>query len=409
MRLEARTGVRELLFRERAVAQEEQVRVAQNLRSHGADVYQGKGRLLDANTVLVRRPGAEERLTAKVILIATGSTPFHPPLFNFSAPGIYDSDSILLMSEVPHSLVVLGGGVIGCEYACTFAALGIPVTLVEEVTGFPEMLDGRVKTMHPKLMAGVLARRDVPEHMKTIADHGIEPIDMVVCSLYPFEEVAGRRGVEDQVVIENIDIGGPSMIRAAAKNHSGVAVVTSHEDYDEVLDELKETGELTEGALIRELRVPRPLGNLRPHPAKKWRLNCRRLKCTPVQHVVCEGARRSDGSLPERRVSDHARRLLGRAERAKLAHRAPRVDVLPRQRMKARVPEELVWVLHRIRTGVAEDESARCAAFSPVSVEDSPRARQYVGVRAHRIEKYAFGPAFLYRVCKAQPAPRRRV
>ena len=119
---------------------------------------------------------------------------------------------------------------------------GIPVTLVEEVTGFPEMLDGRVKTMHPKLMAGILARRDVPEHMQTIAEHGIEPIDMVVCSLYPFEEVAGRRGVEDQVVIENIDIGGPSMIRASAKNHAGVAVVTSNEDYDEVLDELRENG-----------------------------------------------------------------------------------------------------------------------------------------------------------------------
>ena len=121
---------------------------------------------------------------------------------------------------------------------------GIPVTLVEEVTGFPEMLDGRVKTMHPRLMAGVLARRDVPGHMETIAEHDIEPIDMVVCSLYPFEEVAGRRGVEDQVVIENIDIGGPSMIRAAAKNHAGVAVMTSHEDYDAVLDELRETGEL---------------------------------------------------------------------------------------------------------------------------------------------------------------------
>ncbi len=141
MQLQARTGVRELLFRERAVAQEEQVRVAQNLRSHGADVYQGKGRLLDPHTVLVRRPGAEERLTAEVILIATGSTPFHPPLFNFSAPGIYDSDSILLMSEVPHSLVVLGGGVIGCEYACTFAALGIPVTLVEARTPLLSFLD----------------------------------------------------------------------------------------------------------------------------------------------------------------------------------------------------------------------------------------------------------------------------
>jgi len=116
---------------------------------------------------------------------------------------------------------------------------GIPVTLVEEVTGFPEMLDGRVKTMHPRLMAGILARRDVPEHMSTIAEHDIEPVDMVVCSLYPFEEVAGRRGVEDEVVIENIDIGGPSMIRAAAKNHAGVAVVTSHDDYDALLEELR--------------------------------------------------------------------------------------------------------------------------------------------------------------------------
>jgi len=119
---------------------------------------------------------------------------------------------------------------------------GIPVTLVEEVTGFPEMLDGRVKTMHPKLMAGILARRDVPEHMDTIKTHGIEPIDMVVCSLYPFEEVANRRGVEDEVVIENIDIGGPSMIRAAAKNHAGVAVVTSHKDYDRLLKELRDNG-----------------------------------------------------------------------------------------------------------------------------------------------------------------------
>jgi len=146
MRLEARTGVRELLFRERAVAQEEQVRVAQNLRSHGADVYQGKGRLVDPHTVLVRRPGAEERLTAEVVLVATGSTPFHPPLFDFSAPGIYDSDSILLMSEVPHSLIVVGGGVIGCEYACTFAALGIPVTLVESRTPLLSFLDLEMST-----------------------------------------------------------------------------------------------------------------------------------------------------------------------------------------------------------------------------------------------------------------------
>ncbi len=130
---------------------------------------------------------------------------------------------------------------------------GIPVTLVEEVTGFPEMLDGRVKTMHPRLMAGILARRDVPEHMETINNHDIEPIDMVVCSLYPFEEVASRRGVTDEVVIENIDIGGPSMIRAAAKNHAGVAVVTSHLDYDEILEELRDSGGELEYGTLRSL------------------------------------------------------------------------------------------------------------------------------------------------------------
>ena len=163
-----RTGVRELLFRERAVAQEEQVRVAQNLRSHGADVYQGKGRLLDANTVLVRRPGAEERLTAKVILIATGSTPFHPPLFNFSAPGIYDSDSILLMSEVPHSLVVVGGGVIGCEYACTFAALGIPVTLVEARTPLLSFLDLEMSTRLKARMEGLGVQFRMPATVESV-------------------------------------------------------------------------------------------------------------------------------------------------------------------------------------------------------------------------------------------------
>ncbi len=126
--------------------------------------------------------------------------------------------------------------------ARTLSEAGIPVTLVEDVTGFPEMLDGRVKTMHPKVQAGILAKRDVPEHMRTIAEHDIKPIDMVVVSLYPFEEVAGRRGVTEEVVIENIDIGGPTMIRAAAKNHAGVAVVTDPGDYEPVLEELKAGG-----------------------------------------------------------------------------------------------------------------------------------------------------------------------
>jgi NAD(P) transhydrogenase len=168
MRLEMRTGVRELLFRERAVAHEEQVRVAQNLTSHGADLYQGKGRLLDPHTVLVRRPGGEDRLRADVILVATGSTPFHPSLFNFSLPGVYDSDSILLMSEVPHSLVVLGGGVIGCEYACTFAALGIPVTLVEARTPLLSFLDLEMSTRLKGRMEGLGVQFRMPATVESV-------------------------------------------------------------------------------------------------------------------------------------------------------------------------------------------------------------------------------------------------
>ncbi|HTS79072.1 MAG TPA: Si-specific NAD(P)(+) transhydrogenase [Myxococcaceae bacterium] len=168
MRLQASTGVRELLYRERAVAQEEQVRVSQNLHAHGAEVFHGKGRIVDANTVVVRRPGAEDRLTAKVILVATGSTPFHPPLFNFQAPGVYDSDSILLMSEVPHSLVVVGGGVIGCEYACTFAALGIPVTLIESRAPLLSFLDLEMSTRLKARMEGIGVQFKMPGTVEAV-------------------------------------------------------------------------------------------------------------------------------------------------------------------------------------------------------------------------------------------------
>ncbi len=103
---------------------------------------------------------------------------------------------------------------------------GIKVTEVSDVTGFPEMLDGRVKTLHPKIHAGILARRDVPDHMSAIKDKGIEPIDMVVINLYPFKQTVLKEGVSFEDIVENIDIGGPSMIRAAAKNYQSVAVVT---------------------------------------------------------------------------------------------------------------------------------------------------------------------------------------
>src|SRR5579863_6633608 len=123
---------------------------------------------------------------------------------------------------------------------------GIPVRDVSEVTGFPEMLDGRVKTLHPKIAAGMLAIRGRADHMQALAEHGIAPIDMVVVNLYRFEDVAAKAGATLEELIENIDIGGPTMIRAAAKNHQDVAVVVSPEDYAGILAELKaNSGELS--------------------------------------------------------------------------------------------------------------------------------------------------------------------
>src|SRR4051794_740275 len=117
---------------------------------------------------------------------------------------------------------------------------GLDVRAVEDYTGFPEMLDGRVKTLNPRIYAGLLAVRDNPEHVDTLNEHRIEPIDLVCVNLYPFEAVAGRRGAHESDIIENIDIGGPTLIRAAAKNHPFAAAVVSPESYDAVLDELRE-------------------------------------------------------------------------------------------------------------------------------------------------------------------------
>ena len=112
---------------------------------------------------------------------------------------------------------------------------GVPVTEVSDVTGFPEMLDGRVKTLHPKIHAGILARRDIREHMDSIEKMGIAPIDMVVINLYPFKQTVLKDGVTFEEIVENIDIGGPSMIRAAAKNYKDVAVVTEPSQYDAMI------------------------------------------------------------------------------------------------------------------------------------------------------------------------------
>jgi phosphoribosylaminoimidazolecarboxamide formyltransferase/IMP cyclohydrolase len=113
---------------------------------------------------------------------------------------------------------------------------------ISELTGFPEMLDGRVKTLHPKVHGGILHRRENPSHRSAVAEHGIEPIDMVVVNLYAFEKTAAKPGVPFEDLIENIDIGGPSMIRSAAKNFQDVAVVTSPGDYNAIAEEMTKAG-----------------------------------------------------------------------------------------------------------------------------------------------------------------------
>ena len=119
---------------------------------------------------------------------------------------------------------------------------GLPVTEVAELTGFPEMLDGRVKTLHPKVHGGLLARRALPEHMAAIKQHGIDTIDLLVVNLYPFESTVAKPGCTLEDAIENIDIGGPAMVRSAAKNWKDVAVLTDASQYAQVLAELKDGG-----------------------------------------------------------------------------------------------------------------------------------------------------------------------
>src|ERR1700760_4961148 len=127
---------------------------------------------------------------------------------------------------------------------------GLTVKDISDLTGFPEMLDGRVKTLHPKVHGGLLYIRGNAEHEAAVSEHGIEPIDMVVVNLYAFEKTAAQPGVAFGHLIENIDIGGPSMVRSAAKNFEDVAIVTSVADYPALIEELKTNG----GALSRETR-----------------------------------------------------------------------------------------------------------------------------------------------------------
>ncbi len=119
------------------------------------------------------------------------------------------------------------------------AEAGLDVTPIEQITGFPEMMDGRVKTLHPKVHGGLLALRDKPEHARALAEHGITPIDLVCVNLYPFEQTVAQENVADAEAVEQIDIGGPCMIRSSAKNHAFVTVVTDPRQYDMVCNDIE--------------------------------------------------------------------------------------------------------------------------------------------------------------------------
>ena len=148
--------------------------------------------------------------------------------------------------EFATALQTLGAKIFSTGGTATLlAASGVAVTEVAELTGFPEMLDGRVKTLHPRVHGGLLARRDLPAHMSALQSHGIAPIDLLVVNLYPFEATVAKAGCTLDDAIENIDIGGPAMVRSAAKNWNDVTVVTDASQYQAVLAELRAGGTVT--------------------------------------------------------------------------------------------------------------------------------------------------------------------
>jgi phosphoribosylaminoimidazolecarboxamide formyltransferase/IMP cyclohydrolase len=156
---------------------------------------------------------------------------------------LFDKDGILdfakSLVELDYEILSTGGT------SKLLSENGIPVTNVSDVTGFPECLDGRVKTLHPKIHGGILANRGIPEHMEQIEKLGVAPIDIVAVNLYPFKKTVLKPGVSREEVIENIDIGGPTMIRAAAKNWQDVAVIVDPADYTTVIEQLKANGEVS--------------------------------------------------------------------------------------------------------------------------------------------------------------------
>jgi phosphoribosylaminoimidazolecarboxamide formyltransferase/IMP cyclohydrolase len=162
--------------------------------------------------------------------------------------GVYDKTGVV---DFAVALSKFGGEILSTGgTARTLEAGKVPVRQVSDYTGFPEMMDGRVKTLHPKIHGGLLAVRDNEQHVKEAKQNGVEMIDMVVVNLYPFEATIAKPGVSLEEAIENIDIGGPTMIRAAAKNYRYVAVVTEIIQYQGILDEMEKNN----GCLSLETR-----------------------------------------------------------------------------------------------------------------------------------------------------------
>ena len=227
------------------------------------------------------------------------------------------------LTEFARALASLGIDLVSTGgTAKAIAAAGLRVSDVSDLTGFPEMMDGRVKTLHPKVHGGLLAIRDHADHAKAMKDHGIAPIDLLVVNLYPFEATVDR-GAAYEDCIENIDIGGPAMIRAAAKNHDDVAVVVEPQDYQAVLDELNANAGATTlscaSASPRKLTPAPPPMMPRSPTGSRCSLETDAPDYRAVRRTSCADSALRREPAPDRRILPHARSSRRRLHRAAVA------------------------------------------------------------------------------------------
>ena len=276
------------------------------------------------------------------------------------------------LSEMGIELLSTGGT------ASAIRDAGLEVTDVAEFTGQEEILGGRVKTLHPRLHAALLAKRDDPEHMATLEAEGIEPIDLVCVNLYPFQETVARPDVTEAEAVENIDIGGPTMIRAAAKNHHSIAVVVRPESYDAVLAELEASG----GSRLRgDAALARERGVRRHRRLRRCDLALVRPALRGVPAVVGVRLREVPRPLLRREPAPEGRALCGdrgAVARAGAGVEAARPGALVQQRARPRRREQAAG---RVRGAGGRDRQAQ----QPVRGGDRRRRghclRERAGVR----------------------------